>query len=93
MVITKIFLVAGAIALLLVIAQRQQWVPRTGLTGLTGHCYAVDTSATDSALYACDRGKLTGFRDLGSNGCTPVRKTSHRALWRCPAALESLSGS
>lgn len=90
MVITKIFLVAGAIALLLVMAQRQQWVQRAGLTG---RCYPVNTSATDSTLYACEQGKLTGFRDLGSNGCTPVRITAHRALWRCPAPLEPLSGS
>ena len=92
MVITKIFLFAVAIALLLVIAQRQQWVQRAGITG---RCYAVNTSSTDSdgALYGCEKGRLTGFRDLGSNGCTTVRITAHQALWRCQAPLESLRGS
>ena len=58
-------------------------------TGLMGYCSTVQTNGDGSQVDACRRGKLEGWPDLSSRGCTgqPVRNDVQ--IWGCPAPIVS----
>jgi hypothetical protein len=58
-------------------------------TGLMGYCTTFQTNADGSQIDACRRGKLEGWPDLSSRGCTgqPVRDDVQ--YWGCPAPIVS----
>jgi len=58
-------------------------------TGLTGHCTTAQTNIDGSQIDSCRRGKLEGWPDLSSRGCTgePVRNDVQ--YWSCPAPIAS----
>ncbi len=58
-------------------------------TGMTGYCTTVQTNVDGSQIDSCRRGKLEGWPDLSSRGCTgePVRNDVQ--YWSCPAPIVS----
>lgn len=56
-------------------------------TGLMGYCTTVQANVDGSQIDSCRRGKLEGWPDLSSRGCTgqPVRNDVQ--YWGCPAPI------
>jgi hypothetical protein len=92
MVVTKIIMVGVAIFALMVVARREGWPQRVGVTGSCVATQAPAGQPAASAWYLCKQGVLTGFPNLETDSCTSVGYIGKRELWSCTAPLVSMPG-
>jgi hypothetical protein len=57
------------------------------VSGLTGSCAVVQTTADGTQLESCRAGKLEGMPDLSGHGCTTMATVGGREYWKCPAPV------
>jgi hypothetical protein len=86
----RILMVGAAIAVAMIVAQREHWLARAGLVGT---CRLAQAPLGDTAQWwSCRQGVLTGYPVLTRQECDDNGIVLGRELWRCPTPLESNPG-
>jgi hypothetical protein len=87
MVLTKIAIVAVAIAALLGLAKNQMWFERAGLLAECEVVQAPYGGQPGGQWWMCHAGALSGLPNLARDHCESKRITGQNELWRCPNAI------